>query len=1499
MANTRMTAPNTFTKGLVMDFNPTVTKSDSLVNALNATFLTFNGNEMQLQQDMGNGRVETARLPEGYVPIGTCEFGDIIYIVSYNPLENKSQIGCFPSPERHLTSEEVTQMQQSLSSSDFQELNGSAPTGVVKAMSVKRVVYGSKNLNPGDKYILYEEGAADTGALKANGATLSDYGNTSHTHNEWPKLLKLKIVSIEDSGRIVDLQASVKWYDDYYLTNLKKQPGGTKPDLDSYRNLLSSAYSVFQSKVSGKLAILAELEAIDGFSCTYDVYSEPSADKMSTKYKVYFYTSWNTHHNDINPVGFVFTDSFWPKDADGGFLYEPVLNPDGKSVGYRKAIAPLALPVQSASTVGPDGVVSAYSFTEVKKYTRTYELETPSDTFDKYTSLDSYNAKISEVIDWGKEGTQYTAIKNQADYSNLRPVTRVTRIMDNASGEPDFTGGKYRYVYNLDYYSKNPDGTLTYKTKGLDGRNLEVLPITLNDDVVNNHFHKDVPSLVTDTFMLPNKTEVTVNGGKVKVDNDLAHVVWNYKVAPVMPYGVLDHLEMSGNIDFSKLGSGQVNLTTWRYFNSGNISTLTWGLEAYTEPNKGIAEVCMDFYDNQGCAASYHVSGKTSYAGTFTEQIILGQQNSSYRLNAINAEGDSYIHAGIEDPNGTVYLTPANKAVGDKAGNIGPYKNDAGTLYPNLLYLVRVTVKYCPKDVLGNFNTGNKTSYKTFYRWMWTNGMFNEFYYNTVDFDILKPRLGFDFSATFNTKGKGRVQPLEVRQDIYMGSLGLDYSSDKDKLYKTLGANVYSINQNCVDDDNGNILMTLNPGLSEGYGIFNLNESKLDIVDTVKVMMGKSSITKSVDAPDKEHSGDRFNTILDDTIQPVIATKLHSHHDITGFDRSGYAVYNYGSNNRVVSDSVLQLMQHTDSVVRPNLTGYDYIEGKEAIAGSKETELYSSTSAYENYLDSFSLNLLDSAVEKTGTLTYLNRQGQEQQVNNYQVSRYKLSDVITGGNPDKAIRLVLAGTSYNKIFASEIRENPNAKVLRPVLNNIEDKSTVGSAQMQGLHYYNSQLYFNNTAVWFMGEESGSYTRWGSGVITDSIDAKWLSHGGHYNVDYIPTRKERDDWKPSLFDDLVQEQLRKRVVAPLNAFMILRTTEAGGDIYRISSDKSWDGIKRPFGLPNSGTIIFSDKYQVPPSVVEDWPHNGTYIHCVLVYDKVLDKVVPIADYFVAEALGLEQKKRTQSNNVVAYTLAGMLGSLYAQLYTVQEDIKNQGASLENIVTLQKHSKFWNKDIVVEADMSGQLSVQDNVRELVTIQKQTLKNYLSCLKVNAGTAYNTPLIPENNVSIVLSSTRRTFSFQYEVPYELGNLPILYAKSKDAVHKIELSTLKNGQKQVVSYIGDVQPSTLYTWQDNALLPLGPGSKLVYAKEFITKTEGSVKKLYMVPGDIKMSSLSFRDLAKVLVYDRGVLTWNNLSQFSTWNTRYTIIWEGHAGGNPGLRELPLISIFNEYNPK
>lgn len=315
MANTVMSAKNTFAEGLVMDFAPDNTQATTLTSALNATLLTFNGNEMSLQNDMGNGRVETAYLPEGYVPVGTCEFGDIIYIVSYNPIINKSQIGCFPSPERNISSDEVGGLGQSLKWTDFQGSDGSGPNGEIVASSVKKILYGTKDMTSGDKYIIYSAELDSAG----NHEYLSDYGNTSHQHERFPKLVKIHVVSIEESGKITYLDSSTKWYkeNDFYIQNSKKIVD--KPDLDSYRTMVSSAYSIFSSKVSGKLALLVELEKITGFSCTWSAYTkemDDNSDYQLNKYSIYWNFSWNTDDNNINPNAVVLTQSKWTGEDD-------------------------------------------------------------------------------------------------------------------------------------------------------------------------------------------------------------------------------------------------------------------------------------------------------------------------------------------------------------------------------------------------------------------------------------------------------------------------------------------------------------------------------------------------------------------------------------------------------------------------------------------------------------------------------------------------------------------------------------------------------------------------------------------------------------------------------------------------------------------------------------------------------------------------------------------------------------------------------------------------------------------------------------------------------------------------------------------------------------------------------------------------------------------------------------------------------------------------------
>nr|DAE30791.1 MAG TPA: hypothetical protein [virus sp. ctML55] len=83
--------------------------------------------------------------------------------------------------------------------------------------------------------------------------------------------------------------------------------------------MVSSAYSVFSSKVSGKLALLIELEKITGFSCTWSAYTkevEDNSEYQSNRYSIYWNFSWSTDNNNINPNAVVLTNSKWTGEDD-------------------------------------------------------------------------------------------------------------------------------------------------------------------------------------------------------------------------------------------------------------------------------------------------------------------------------------------------------------------------------------------------------------------------------------------------------------------------------------------------------------------------------------------------------------------------------------------------------------------------------------------------------------------------------------------------------------------------------------------------------------------------------------------------------------------------------------------------------------------------------------------------------------------------------------------------------------------------------------------------------------------------------------------------------------------------------------------------------------------------------------------------------------------------------------------------------------------------------
>lgn len=147
---------NTWSKGLQMDTNPMVQNNDTLTGALNATFITQNGNEVILQNDMGNRRVDNAVLPDGYEPVGMKEYGGIIYIAAYNPITNRSQIGSFPSPERRINEidDDSLQANVNFNFSYYQEKNLNNITCLQQDLVLIPLTKDT-SLHAGDKFILW------------------------------------------------------------------------------------------------------------------------------------------------------------------------------------------------------------------------------------------------------------------------------------------------------------------------------------------------------------------------------------------------------------------------------------------------------------------------------------------------------------------------------------------------------------------------------------------------------------------------------------------------------------------------------------------------------------------------------------------------------------------------------------------------------------------------------------------------------------------------------------------------------------------------------------------------------------------------------------------------------------------------------------------------------------------------------------------------------------------------------------------------------------------------------------------------------------------------------------------------------------------------------------------------------------------------------------------------------------------------------------------------
>ena len=498
----RAEAVNTFTKGLQMDLNPLTVPADVLTNCLNGTLITYNGNEQALQNDMGNARVETAMLPPGYIPVGTTSLGGIIYIVSYNPMTSKCQIGSFPSPERNLLSDEIEE--NSGGDLDFNIFGNlvdfESSENTINNPIINIQLLNETKLYTGDKFKIF------SGNISNYKEYISgwDEENKNFDTELYPKYLRFHIVSITDQGKIIYLDDNLVWTeytpedntkDNFYIypENITLNPETGRITLDEYRELVNSNYDIYNPKQSGKLGIVAELEAPNIFQVNYDAVITDHENGLK-QCQLYFFLNWSNnntgkHKNRVNPNSI--TVSYHDIETNCDIL---LLNHD------------ISLPTDE-------------------------EAELPSTLANK-------------------------------DY--------------------------YSFILPDDYYTQSDDEYLTYLTNWN--------PSTYKADILRKNDGTDYQYIIEGpNFLYDPKTFEVKDDNKV-----IAKGNFSIDIIPNMPYGALQYLKNTLNINITRLGSGDIDLLKYQYYNDDVKSVINVELDIYPEFNKRVTDININFYKISG-----------------------------------------------------------------------------------------------------------------------------------------------------------------------------------------------------------------------------------------------------------------------------------------------------------------------------------------------------------------------------------------------------------------------------------------------------------------------------------------------------------------------------------------------------------------------------------------------------------------------------------------------------------------------------------------------------------------------------------------------------------------------------------------------------------------------------------------------------------------------------------------------------------------------------------
>lgn len=609
-----MQAQNTFNEGMVLDNHPLMTPNTVLTDALNATLVTMNGNEMVLQNDMGNAKVENAKLPPGYIPIGMKEYGGIIYIACYNPLTNKGQIGCFPSPQRQKTATQISEITPTFKFPDVtlikKEKSGEKWYKINSLLTKCEIFPKGTIIRSGDKFsvglpISSMFGTNDADVTGEN--YISNYNNVEDGLVKTPmnRMYTFGVATLDNNGQLRDITNQLKRYNkegqqiqflntasDLYKFNCgywqnemstKDNDGLVSSELMNQTSV-QSKLNTYNSKLFGRLFLYAKYNAIDNVDISVVGYKQ---SEITNDIKNPIYSNPNDSEDKKDDNNIIKIDSPIVLFIYANYKYNC---PDGS--GFLNGVE-------------IDGKKLAEPYEGYKYY------------FDKPTQ-DGYNDNI------------------------IRGLLLTLNIGSNTTQKllefsiPNYQDGKY---YKYKYYTTG-------------------YGYPIYDPITNLYSFSQL-------FTIP--IELSSNQ---RIEWNVTPIMRFFDNGKLINGGQLPDKGVSGSLDTGNINSGVMKLNTWNYYISGDRVNLRWGYESYPRDNDVISDITFDFYDiasdkidlkddgtinadNSTPRWTYITKNRLSYNGTFSENFDINNFISNKVSNNIFAPNKlfyvriSYTYNGI------------------------------------------------------------------------------------------------------------------------------------------------------------------------------------------------------------------------------------------------------------------------------------------------------------------------------------------------------------------------------------------------------------------------------------------------------------------------------------------------------------------------------------------------------------------------------------------------------------------------------------------------------------------------------------------------------------------------------------------------------------------------------------------------------------------------------------------------------------------------------------